>query len=182
MLWYWQIVVPSKGRAKSSHRIRSWYENILSYPDRRWQTGFSEHINRYHHFFRLLAAPPSSLHITAFDQRGHGKTSHEPLTADSPQVIQWKKEGKKVKLEKNAKRVTGGWAKALPDIEWFVKRESEVAKAKGKKVFLSGFSMVCLPHYLHKETLMFREEEKYLLSLLDPLPRRQRRLSDYYLE
>jgi hypothetical protein len=97
-------------------------------------------------------------------------------------VIQWKKEGKKVKLEKNAKRVTGGWAKALPDIEWFVKRESEVAKAKGKKVFLSGFSMVCLPHYLHKETLMFREEEKYLLSLLDPLPRRQRRLSDYYLE
>jgi acylglycerol lipase len=50
-----------------------------------------------------------------------------------------------VKLEKNAKRVTGGWAKALPDIEWFVKRESEVAKAKGKKVFLSGFSMVCPP-------------------------------------
>jgi len=49
-----------------------------------------------------------------------------------------------VKLEKNAKRVTGGWAKALPDIEWFVKRESEIAKAKGKKVFLSGFSMVWL--------------------------------------
>jgi acylglycerol lipase len=93
---------------------------------------------------RLLAAPPSSLHITAFDQRGHGKTSHDPLTADSPEVVQWKKEGKKVKLEKNAKRVTGGWAKALPDIEWFVKRESEIAKAKGRKVFLSGFSMVRL--------------------------------------
>lgn len=91
---------------------------------------------------RLLAAPPSSLHITAFDQRGHGKTSHEPLTADSPEIVQWKKEGKKVKLEKNAKRVTGGWAKALPDIEWFVKRESGLAK--GKKVFLSGFSMVRL--------------------------------------
>lgn len=63
-------------------------------------------------------------------------------------MVQWKKEGKKVKLEKNAKRVTGGWVKALPDIEWFVKRESEVAKAKGKKVFLSGFSMVRLPVHL----------------------------------
>ena len=131
----------SPKRISSSYTVR--HSTLVMIPADK--PGFSEHINRYHHFFRLLAAPPSSLHITAFDQRGHGKTSHEPLTADSPQVIQWKKEGKKVKLEKNAKRVTGGWAKALPDIEWFVKRESEVAKAKGKKVFLSGFSMVCSP-------------------------------------
>jgi acylglycerol lipase len=46
-------------------------------------------------------------------------------------------------LEVGAKRRTGGWAKALPDIEWFVRRESEVARAKGKKLFLHGFSMVC---------------------------------------
>jgi acylglycerol lipase len=91
---------------------------------------------------RYLAAPPSSLHITAFDQRGHGRTGHEPLTAESEEVIAWKKAGKKVKLETGSKRRTGGWAKAIPDIEWFVKRESEVAKAKGKKLFLSGFSMV----------------------------------------
>jgi hypothetical protein len=97
-------------------------------------------------------------------------------------VIQWKKEGKKVKLEKNAKRVTGGWAKALPDIEWFVKKESEVAKAKGKKVFLSGFSMVRTSYYLPKHMLMIRVEGRYLLLLLDLLPRRQRRLSDCYLE
>lgn len=45
-------------------------------------------------------------------------------------------------LEKGGKRRTGGWAKALPDIEWFVKRQSEVAKARGKKLFLHGFSMV----------------------------------------
>ena len=30
----------------------------------------------------------------------------------------------------------------MPDIEWFVKRESERATAKGKKLFLHGFSMV----------------------------------------
>lgn len=30
----------------------------------------------------------------------------------------------------------------MPDIEWFVKRESERARAKGKKLFLHGFSMV----------------------------------------
>jgi acylglycerol lipase len=99
---------------------------------------------------RYLAAPPSSLHITAFDQRGHGRTGHEPLTAESEEVIAWKKAGKKVKLETGSKRRTGGWAKAIPDIEWFVKRESEVAKAKGKKLFLSGFSMVSLLSHLNE--------------------------------
>lgn len=89
-----------------------------------------------------MASPPSSLHITAFDQRGHGRTSQEPLTASSDQVKAWRAEGKQVALEKGAKRRTGGWAKALPDIEWFVKRQSQVAKAKGKKLFLHGFSMV----------------------------------------
>ncbi|WWD03019.1 hypothetical protein V865_001063 [Kwoniella europaea PYCC6329] len=103
--------------------------------------GFAEHIARYDKFFTLLSSPPHSLHITAFDQRGHGRTSHTPLTGDSVEVQRWKKEGKTVKLEKNGKRRTGGWAKALPDIEWFVKRESEVAKGLGKKLFLHGFSM-----------------------------------------
>ena len=87
-----------------------------------------------------------------------------------------------MKLEKNAKRVTGGWAKALPDIEWFVKRESEIAKAKGKKVFLSGFSMVWPILSLQVKTLICRVEERYLLSLLDLPPRLQRRLLDCYRE
>ena len=87
-----------------------------------------------------------------------------------------------MKLEKNAKRVTGGWAKALPDIEWFVKRESEVAKAKGKKVFLSGFSMVWPILSLQVKTLICRVEERYLLSLLDLPHLPQRRLSACYLE
>lgn len=85
------------------------------------------------------------MHITAFDQRGHGKTAHEPhaLTAESDEVMRWKSEGKRVNLAgKHAKRVTGGWAKVMPDIEWFVQRESERAKARNKKLFLWGFSMV----------------------------------------
>lgn len=106
------------------------------------QTGFAEHITRYHAFLQRLAAPPSSIHVTAFDQRGHGRTSQAPLTESSEQVIAWKNEGKTVKLEKNAKRKTGGWARVMPDIEWFVRRESELAKSKGKKLFLHGFSMV----------------------------------------
>lgn len=63
--------------------------------------------------------------------------------ATSPEVVKWKEAGQTVKLEKNGKRRTGGWAKALPDIEWFVKHASKPAKAAGKKLFLWGFSMVC---------------------------------------
>ncbi|KAK8864442.1 hypothetical protein IAR55_001691 [Kwoniella newhampshirensis] len=104
--------------------------------------GFAEHIARYDRFFTTLASPPSSLHITAFDQRGHGRTSQAPLTATSSEVVAWKKEGKTVKLEKNGKRRTGGWGKVFSDIEWFVKRESLKAKELGgKKLFLHGFSM-----------------------------------------
>ncbi|WWC62010.1 uncharacterized protein I303_104597 [Kwoniella dejecticola CBS 10117] len=103
--------------------------------------GFAEHVSRYDNFFTQLSSPPYNLHITAFDQRGHGKTAHEPLTATSAQVSAWKKEGKVVNLAKNTKRRTGGWAKVFPDIEWFVKRESALAKEKGKKLFLYGFSM-----------------------------------------
>ncbi|EIW68061.1 hypothetical protein TREMEDRAFT_16698, partial [Tremella mesenterica DSM 1558] len=103
--------------------------------------GFAEHVERYTHFFPILASPPYSLSILAFDQRGHGRTSQEPLTSSSSEVIQWKKEGRPVKLEKNAKRRTGGWAKILPDIEWFVRYEHDRAKSKGKKLFLWGFSM-----------------------------------------
>ena len=102
--------------------------------------GFSEHITRYDHYFRKLAAEPYNLHILAFDQRGHGRTAHQSLDASSPEVKEWKAQGKTVKLEKNSKRRTGGWAKAMPDIEWFVKYLSE--KAKGAKIFLYGFSMV----------------------------------------
>lgn len=104
--------------------------------------GFAEHIGRYDAFFRKLAAEPYNLHILAFDQRGHGRTSIEPLTASSAEVVQWKEEGKTVKLERNGKRRTGGWAKALPDIEWFVRHLSKKAKAEEKKLFLWGFSMV----------------------------------------
>ncbi|WRT66413.1 uncharacterized protein IL334_003369 [Kwoniella shivajii] len=103
--------------------------------------GFAEHIARYDKFFSILSSSPYLFHITAFDQRGHGKTSHTPLTASSEQVQAWKQEGKSVKLEKNGKRRTGGWAKVMPDIEWFVKRESLVAKELGTRLFLHGFSM-----------------------------------------
>ena len=67
----------------------------------------------------------------------------EPLTASSPEVTSWKEQGKSVKLEKNGKRRTGGWDKVMPDIEWFVKYRSSVARSEGKKLFLWGFSMVC---------------------------------------
>lgn len=106
--------------------------------------GFSEHVARYDHIFTRLAASPSQIHITAFDQRGHGRTAHAPLTDETPEVKAWKKEGKSVILSKNTKRKTGGWAKVMPDIEWFLKRESEVAKRSGRPLFLWGFSMVCL--------------------------------------
>jgi acylglycerol lipase len=48
---------------------------------------------------------------------------------------------------KNAKRRTGGWARVMPDIEWFVRREHERAKQTGGKLFLWGFSMVRLCGY-----------------------------------
>jgi len=69
--------------------------------------------------------------------------------ATSPEVVKWKEAGQTVKLEKNGKRRTGGWAKALPDIEWFVQYASKPAKAAGKKLFLWGFSMVrcVIVHY-----------------------------------
>ena len=120
--------------------------------------GFAEHIARYDHFFTPLAAAPSSLHITAFDQRGHGRTAHAPLTASSEQVIKWKSEGKKVKLDKNGKRVTGGWAKVMPDIEWFVKRESATAEKEGKKLFLWGFSMVSMRPFMVIERQQTRDK------------------------
>ncbi|RSH87302.1 hypothetical protein EHS25_003211 [Saitozyma podzolica] len=92
--------------------------------------GFSEHAARYDHFFRHLAAAPSSLHIFAFDQRGYGRTGHEPSDRTLPRTV---------KHEKSPKRKSGGWAKALPDAEFFVRREHD--RAKGKKVFLWGHSM-----------------------------------------
>ncbi|ORY21097.1 Alpha/Beta hydrolase protein [Naematelia encephala] len=105
--------------------------------------GFSEHIARYDSLFRRLASAPYYLHITAFDQRGHGRTSHAPLSAESPEVKEWKAQGKAVTIGKSTKRKTGGWAKVLPDIEWFVIREQEYIKQQGGggKLFLWGFSM-----------------------------------------
>ncbi|WVQ86065.1 hypothetical protein IAT38_008233 [Cryptococcus sp. DSM 104549] len=103
--------------------------------------GFAEHIARYNTFFTTLASPPSSLHITAFDQRGHGRTAFAPLTDASPEVVAWKKEGKRVKIEKNGKRRTGGWGKVFWDMEFFVRREGERARREGGKLFLWGFSM-----------------------------------------
>lgn len=103
--------------------------------------GFAEHIQRYDDYFRRLAA--HDIHILAFDQRGAGRTSQAPLSVKSPEVEAWKKEGKTVQVQKAQKGVrSGGWLKALPDIEFFVKRESE--KAQGKPLFLYGHSMVSL--------------------------------------
>lgn len=103
--------------------------------------GFAEHIQRYDDYFRRLAA--HDIHILAFDQRGAGRTSQAPLSAKSPEVAAWKKEGKTVHVQKAQKGVrSGGWLKALPDIEFFVKRESE--RAQGKPLFLYGHSMVSL--------------------------------------
>jgi len=65
----------------------------------------------------------------------------KPLTDEDEEVKQWRSEGKTVKLEKNGKRVTGGWPRIMPDIEWFVQHASKLAKAAGKKLFLWGFSM-----------------------------------------
>lgn len=101
--------------------------------------GFAEHIQRYDDYFRRLAA--HDIHILAFDQRGAGRTSQAPLSAKSSEVEAWKKEGKTVYVQKAQKGVrSGGWLKALPDIEFFVKRESE--RAQGKPLFLYGHSMV----------------------------------------
>lgn len=104
--------------------------------------GMAEHIRRYDHFFRKLAAAPHNLHVFAYDQRGHGKTSYDPITETAHEVAQWKADGQPYKLEKNAKRKTGGWAKALPEMEFFVKRESNRAKKTNGKLFLYGHSMV----------------------------------------
>ncbi len=108
----------------------------------------------YHDFFNRLAAPPSSLHITAFDQRGHGRTAYATLTDQSPEARSWKEKGKTVSFKPNAngKRITGGWPAVLPDMEWFVRSESERARSNGKKLFLQGFSMVstfCLCRVRH---------------------------------
>jgi acylglycerol lipase len=57
-------------------------------------------------------------------------------------VQAWKQEGKTVKVVRNGKRKTGGWAQMLPDMEFFAKRESERAVKDGRKLFLWGHSMV----------------------------------------
>ncbi|WVO20491.1 uncharacterized protein IAS62_001788 [Cryptococcus decagattii] len=100
--------------------------------------GFSEHIARYDVFFNYLASF-ANLHITAYDQRGHGRTSQAPLTSSSAEVKKWKAEGKTVRVEKNGKRRTGGWGKVFGDMEWFLKGEN--VRAGGKPLFLWGFSM-----------------------------------------
>lgn len=103
--------------------------------------GFAEHIQRYDAYFRLLAAPPHNIHVFAYDKRGHGRTSIKPLEAGASEAAAWKAEGKDVKLEgKNARGKNGGWAKALPDMAYFVKQEHE--RANGKPLFLYGHSMV----------------------------------------
>lgn len=102
--------------------------------------GFAEHVQRYDAYFRRLAA--HNIHILAFDQRGHGRTAHKQLANDDPQVLKWTQEGHKVHIDRSQKHRTGGWAKAIPDIEFFVKHESQ--RAEGKKLFLYGHSMVGL--------------------------------------
>ncbi|GMK55933.1 hypothetical protein CspeluHIS016_0209890 [Cutaneotrichosporon spelunceum] len=103
--------------------------------------GFAEHIGRYDAFFRLLAAAPRNLHITAFDSRGHGKTSQAPLVADAPEIKAWRADGLTVVPEKGQKHRTGGWGRQLPDYEFMIKREAARAHAVGRKLFLYGHSM-----------------------------------------
>jgi pimeloyl-ACP methyl ester carboxylesterase len=107
--------------------------------------GFAEHIGRYDAFFRLLAGAPHNLHVTAFDSRGHGRTSQQPLPADAPEVKQWREEGRTVVPEKGQKHRTGGWGRQIPDYEFMVKREAARAHAVGRKLFLYGHSMVRAP-------------------------------------
>ncbi|KAL7421667.1 hypothetical protein Q5752_003436 [Cryptotrichosporon argae] len=100
--------------------------------------GFAEHIERYDGYFPLLAA--HGLHVTAYDQRGDGRTSIVPLKPDADEVRQWRAEGRAVVLEgKKSKRRNGGWKVALADMEWWIRREKE--RAGAKKLFLMGHSM-----------------------------------------
>jgi acylglycerol lipase len=99
-------------------------------------------VHRYHSFFRLLAASPSSIHVTAYDQRGFGRTSTFPLTDTDPRFTALKETEEPIKLETHRDRKSGGWANAIPDMEWFIRRQSELATACGKKLFLYGYSMV----------------------------------------
>lgn len=125
--------------------------NVDQYQSQADKIGFAEHIGRYDAFFPLLAAEPYSLHVTAYDQRGHGRTAYQPLTSDSQEVVAWKAEGRDVKVIKNGKRRTGGWGQVFHDMEFFVKRESKRAEEAGKKLFLWGHSMVSCPVVSHEQ-------------------------------
>lgn len=90
----------------------------------------------------MVAAPPFNIHVFAFDKRGHGRTSRKPLDDQSPHVLAWRKEGKTVNIQKGMKGRNGGWAKAFPDMEFFIQREHERSAATGKKLYLWGHSQV----------------------------------------
>ena len=77
--------------------------------------------------------------------------------ASSDEVIAWQAEGKKVHPITHGARRTGGWPQVFVDMEFFVKRESERARAAGKKLFLWGHSMVSESFSSNRIKLMHRE-------------------------
>ena len=99
--------------------------------------GFAEHIQRYDAYFHELAA--QGLHVFGWDQRGFGRTGNTPLASSAPEVEAWKKDGKKPHILGVHKGKHGGFSKAFPDIEHWIKRENE--RAAGKPLFLYGHSM-----------------------------------------
>lgn len=85
--------------------------------------GFQEHIGRYDHVFQRVQR--AGLEVFSFDQRGWGRTAFD-------------------EQRKSASSRYGVTTRSqqLGDLEFFVKRESEKAKADGVPLFLWGHSMV----------------------------------------
>ncbi|KAG9042073.1 hypothetical protein FS837_011370 [Tulasnella sp. UAMH 9824] len=84
--------------------------------------GFQEHIGRYDHVFQRVQR--AGIEVFAFDQRGWGRTVFDEQHK-SP----------------NSHYGVTTRPQQLGDLEFFVKRESEKAKADGVPLFLWGHSM-----------------------------------------
>lgn len=80
--------------------------------------GFSEYIERYDHVFSVFAE--HGIKTLSWDQRGFGKSATKKSD--------WGK--------------TGGFEKALEDMDYFVKLAKEQAEIANVPLFLWGHSMV----------------------------------------
>lgn len=81
--------------------------------------GFSEYIERYDHVFSHFAE--RGIKTMAWDQRGFGRSA----------------------MKKSDWGKTGGTAKALEDMDYFVKKIKDEAQEENLPVFMFGHSMVC---------------------------------------